>query len=329
MSDTRLQVAAALHEAGDRGLSGEVLAHALGVSRMAVSKHVASLRAEGYDIRSVPGAGYTLLAVPDLPLPAEVGPLRTNTLFAELTGGHETGSTNDDARALARGGAPEGTVVLASRQTAGRGRLGRTWSSPAGGVYLSAVLRPPVPLASVPSLALAVALGTAHGLERLGADVSVKWPNDVFAGDGKVAGVLLETSAESDRVEWVVAGVGVNVRATGEGSAAGAPADAPGAGLLGAILPGVRTAPVAAAVLDGIAEAYAAWLGGGFDAIRDEYSALLRGVGAPATVRDLTGAVLADGLIDGVDEDGRLVVTGANGRHAVAAGEVTLRPLTA
>ena len=129
-------------------------------------------------------------------------------LWTDLSGGGETGSTNDDARALARAGAEQGTVVLASRQIAGRGRLGRTWESPEGGAYLSAVLRPAVSPSDVSSLALVIALGVAEALEGLGLTPSVKWPNDVLVDGAKLAGVLLEMAAEADRVDWVVVGVG-------------------------------------------------------------------------------------------------------------------------
>ena len=111
---TREAVLAALRAAGATGLSGEALAQSLGVSRVAIGKHVAALREAGYEIEADPGVGYRLISVPDGPLPAEVAPLLADASWMVLTGGGETGSTNDDARALAREGAPEGTVVLAS-----------------------------------------------------------------------------------------------------------------------------------------------------------------------------------------------------------------------
>ena len=127
----------AARAAGDAGVSGEVLAASLSVSAgwrsASTSRRCARL---GYEIEAAPGSGYRLLSAPDLPLPAEVRPLLTPGFWTALSGGRETGSTNDDARALARAGAAEGTVVLASRQTAGRGRLGRSWASPDGGAVL-------------------------------------------------------------------------------------------------------------------------------------------------------------------------------------------------
>jgi BirA family transcriptional regulator, biotin operon repressor / biotin---[acetyl-CoA-carboxylase] ligase len=317
---TRSDVLGALRSAGEQGVGGETLAQRLGVSRVAVSKHVSALREAGYLIDAAPSSGYRLIAAPDLPLPGEVEPLLRSTLWTALSGGAETGSTNDDARALARAGAPEGTVALAARQSAGRGRLGRTWTSPDGGVYLSAVLRPAVAPVQVASLALAVALGVVRGLESLGATSRVKWPNDVLLGDGKLVGVLLEMSAESDAVEWVVAGVGLNVRP---------PATAPrtpGAAYLSDVVGGVGLACAAAAMLDGIAEAYTQWCAGGFAAIRAQYEARFALTGQQVRVSDLAGTVRAQGEVTGVDDEGRLLIRAADGaRLTVVAGEVTLR----
>jgi BirA family biotin operon repressor/biotin-[acetyl-CoA-carboxylase] ligase len=317
---TRQAVLAALRSTGAVGVSGEALAVALGVSRVAIAKHVSALREAGYAIDATPGKGYILVSAPDLPLPDEVSPLlATGEFWRDLTGGRETGSTNDDARELARSGAPEGTVVLAARQLRGRGRLGREWASPGGGVYLSAVLRPAVAPAEVPSLALAVALGVAIGLERLGVEPRLKWPNDVLLGEGKLAGILLEMSAESDRVDWVVAGIGMNVRRP-------ATEAAPNAAYVADVLPGARLAQVAAAELDGIAETYARWRAGGFAGLVRDYEGRSALAGSEVAVRDLTGEVRAEGTVDGVDDDGRLLVREAAGSVTrVVAGEVTLR----
>lgn len=317
---TREAVLAALRAAGATGLSGEALAQSLGVSRVAIGKHVAALREAGYEVEADPGVGYRLISVPDGPLPAEVAPLLTDASWMVLTGGGETASTNDDARALAREGAPEGTVVLASSQSAGRGRLGRTWASPAGGAYLSIVLRPSVAPAELAPLALVVGLGVARGLEEhFGVTASLKWPNDVVLASGKLAGVLLEMSAETDRVNWVVAGVGLNVRRNDDGP------PAPGAAFLDDAVPGVRIARAAAAVLDGISGVYAQWSGSGFPALRDEYQARSSLIGQDVTVRDMTDVVRAAGTVMGVDPEGRLLIATLGGMESVVAGEVTLR----
>ncbi len=316
---TREAVLDALRESAGDGLSGQALADALGVSRVAIGKHVNALRAEGYVVDAVPGSGYKLRTTPDAPLPREVGRLLRPGFWTQLSGGGETGSTNDDARALARAGAEQGTVVLASRQTEGRGRLGRTWESPDGGAYFSAILRPEVSPAEVASLALAVALGIAEALETLGMASAVKWPNDVLADGGKVAGVLLEMAAETDRVDWVVVGVGVNVRRP-EHAGGGAP----GAAYLRDSVE-ARVPEAVAALLDGIASVYLRWLGGGFRSLHSGYESRLAMLGAPVRVSGLDGTVRAEGMILGVDSEGRLLVESSDGVEAVVAGEVTLR----
>ncbi len=315
MPSRRAEVASALANAGATGLSGEHLADQLGISRVAIGKHVASLRRDGYAITALRGVGYRLDALPATLAPVEVERLVTDSLWGRIEGSVDTGSTNDDCKALARAGAPEGTVVVAARQHAGRGRLGRSWVSPEGGAYVSVVLRPRIRPELAPELAPAVALGIAEGLDTLGVRATLKWPNDVLGGDGKLAGVLLEMSAELDCVHWVVAGCGVNVTRPG--------VPIPGASYVSDTT-GASTAAVAAAVLDGIARAYREVTAGGFAAVAERYRAR-HALQGPAVVRDLTGALVADGVIEGVDDHARLLVRGPGGVAAVVAGEVTLR----
>ncbi len=124
----------------------------------------------------------------------------------------ECASTNDEAARLARAGARHGTVVLASSQTAGRGRDGRTWSSPPGfGLYLSAVIRSPLPLQDVPPMTLAIGIGLCDAIRATGVDASLKWPNDALVGGKKLAGVLVEAQSQGPKLEAVVIGIGVNI----------------------------------------------------------------------------------------------------------------------
>ncbi|MDZ4168090.1 MAG: biotin--[acetyl-CoA-carboxylase] ligase [Coriobacteriia bacterium] len=314
---TREHVLTGLRDAGAAGVSGESLAHMLGVSRVAVGKHVAALRELGYQVEAVPGSGYRLVAQPDLAYPWDVAPLVRHALWRSFSGDATLPSTNDAARELAAAGADEGTVVVAARQSAGRGRLGRSWESPAGGAYVSVILRPPVAPADAGSLALVVGLGIAQGLESVGVRPRLKWPNDVWMGEAKVAGVLLEMSAESDRVTWVVAGFGLNVVR---------PPDAP---LVAAYvrdeLPDANIAAVTASVLDGIAEAYGVWLDAGFGSLQEAYNERSLLNGRDVVVSDASGAVRVRGVARGVDDEGRLIVQGRAGTEAVSSGEATLR----
>lgn len=128
----------------------------------------------------------------------------------------EIDSTNRYARTLAREGAAHGTLVLADTQTAGRGRRGRGWISPAGeSIAMSLILRPDVPPAQVARLSLLTALVTASAIDRAaGLDARIKWPNDIVVGGRKVCGMLLEMDATPEKVESIVAGVGINVHQT-------------------------------------------------------------------------------------------------------------------
>lgn len=316
MKSRRARVAAELVKAGSAGVSGEQLGDMLGVSRMAIAKHVAALREAGYGITAIRGEGYRLTSLPQEIVPVEVERLLTDPLWERVDGTPETGSTNDDCKVLARAGAPCGSVIVTGRQTGGKGRLGRTWVSPEGGVYLSALLRPSCGPADISPLSPACTLGVARGLESLGVDCKLKWPNDVLIDDHKVAGVLLEMSAETDQVDWIVVGCGVNVRRAENGFA--------GAAFVGDHVD-APPSNVAAAVLDGIAAAYREFEAGGFAALLPEYESRHSLGGREVAVRDGAGRIIAAGEAVGVDNGGRLLVRDASGIVPVVAGEVTLR----
>jgi BirA family biotin operon repressor/biotin-[acetyl-CoA-carboxylase] ligase len=123
----------------------------------------------------------------------------------------ECGSTNDEAGRLARAGARHGTIVIADEQRAGRGRDGRTWQSPKGGLYLSAVLRTSLPLVDVPPMTLAIGIGLCDAIRTFGGPAVLKWPNDVLVGDKKLAGVLVEAQSQGGKLDAVIVGIGVNL----------------------------------------------------------------------------------------------------------------------
>lgn len=185
--------------------TGPELADECGISRVAVWKHVETLREQGFEIESSPD-GYRLEAIPEFEEAALTLGLEApyDVQYRE-----RVESTNDVARSLATEGA-EDVVVVAEQQTAGRGRMGRSWSSEPGGVYLSALVRPAMAPRDVPLLTLAAAVATADTIAAMGVAPEIKWPNDVMIGSKKVAGILTEMEGEPDRVRWVVVGIGVN-----------------------------------------------------------------------------------------------------------------------
>lgn len=206
-----------LAAAGGEYISGAALAQQLGVSRNAVWKAVKSLESEGYAIESVTSKGYRL-AESNNRLSAELisSFLTTDTLGRELTVLDEVDSTNRAAKELASKGAPHGTVVIADMQTMGRGRLGRSFVSPAGtGIYMSVVARPELPVELTPMMTTAAAVAVSEAVEMLsGQDTHIKWVNDVYIGGKKICGILTEASLglETRSLDYAVIGIGINVR---------------------------------------------------------------------------------------------------------------------
>ncbi|MGE5575652.1 MAG: biotin--[acetyl-CoA-carboxylase] ligase [Syntrophothermus sp.] len=195
-------------------LSGEALACQLKISRTAVWKSIQILKAEGYRIKAAPHRGYQLQSVPDLLLPAEITRgLHTKIIGREIHYFPEIDSTNVRAKALAKTGVPDGTIVIAETQTAGRGRRGRSWESPPGlGLWMTVVLRPQVPLQQTASFTLLAALAVVRVIKSV-CDLSprIKWPNDVLIGGRKVCGILAEASGELEMLEYLLVGIGLNV----------------------------------------------------------------------------------------------------------------------
>ncbi len=205
MVNALYHVLTALRES-ETTVSGERLSRQLGISRVAIWKHIRELRRQGYGIESS-ARGYSLVSVPDLLLPGEFPGWESRIHhFTEID------STMRVARELARSGADEGVVVVAERQTRGRGRLGRTWMSPSGGIYLTVITRPQVAPALAPRANLAASVAVATTLHAmLAVRARVKWPNDVLIEGKKVCGILSEMEAESDTVHYVNVGIGMNV----------------------------------------------------------------------------------------------------------------------
>jgi BirA family biotin operon repressor/biotin-[acetyl-CoA-carboxylase] ligase len=195
-------------------VSGEAISAKLGISRNAVHKHVKSLRGRGYRILGVSRRGYKLEEEPCRLSMGYITDRTERSVFGRSFRYYdEIESTNAEAKSLANSGAPEGTVVIAEAQSAGRGRLGRRWTSPAGkGLLFSVLLRPRLPMGDAHLLTLVAAAAVAEAIESVaGIPVCIKWPNDLFLGDRKAGGTLMEVSGEQDEVEWVVVGIGINV----------------------------------------------------------------------------------------------------------------------
>jgi BirA family biotin operon repressor/biotin-[acetyl-CoA-carboxylase] ligase len=319
-------VLAFLAEAGDEFLSGEAISDKLGLSRAAVWKHVNALRAQGYLIEAVPARGYRLVEIPDRLRALELKPLlATRELGHEVHWFEEVASTNDVAKELAEEGAAHGEVVVAEAQTAGRGRRGRSWSSPPGrNLYLSVVLRPDLPPARAPEMTLLASVAVCEAVRGAGvAAAAIKWPNDILVGGRKVAGILTEMAADPDQVQWVVLGLGVNVNA----EAGDFPEELRP---IATSLRQERGEPVgralfAAAVLsrlEGWLDRHAAE---GFGPVRDAWRGMSDTLGRDVRVR--SGGEELVGRAEDVDEQGALLVQTGRGLERVLSGDVeVLRP---
>ena len=198
-------------------VSGQAISAELGVTRAAVWKQIEQLRALGFVIESQGKQGYRLLSCPDsLMAPVIARGLQTRWAGRQIVYLPSVDSTNRRARQLAAEGAPHGTLVIADEQTAGRGRRGRGWISPAGeGVFMSLILRPQSHPSEVARLSMQTALAVALSIaQTTGLDARIKWPNDIVCGGRKVCGMLLEMNADEQEVHDVVAGIGINVHQT-------------------------------------------------------------------------------------------------------------------
>ncbi len=225
-------------------------------------------------------------------------------------------STNDEAKRLALAGAGPCLDVTAEEQCGGRGRAGRTWSSPPGNLYASIVLRPEGPPARAAEIGLVGGLAAAEALSALlppAAAVRLKWPNDVLIGTKKAAGVLLESSSAGDALEWVVLGIGVNI--------VHHPPDSswPATNLVQAGQLGADRESVLSALLGRFAVAYERWQNSGFAAMRTRWLALAYGHGASIEVGQ--GASRRSGRFVEIDDQGGLVLETAVGRETLAHGE--------
>lgn len=314
-STTRQALLQALSAAEGAYISGQQLAQQLGVSRAAVHKAAAALTAQGYALEAASRRGYRLLggdpfcteAVGPYPAPVQ--------LYDTLE------STNRTAKLLALEGTAHGTLVLADGQTAGRGRLGRSFASPAGkGVYCSVVLHPPLPAANAQTATIGAAVAVCRAVQTLcGLELAIKWVNDLYYKGKKVCGILTEagTDLESGQLEWLVVGIGLNLTTS--------PADWPEelARTAGSLYPG-GPAPIGRAALAGAIARELLALCPDFSCL-DEYRALCFVPGHWVTVCTNRETYAAKALF--IDGCGQLVVERENGRTvALRHGEVSIRP---
>ncbi|MBQ9604482.1 MAG: biotin--[Firmicutes bacterium] len=296
-------------------VSGQELADRLGVSRTAVWKAVAALKKQGYNIVSAGNRGYMLDPLDDVLNAREIKTELPFVFEEKMT------STNDVAKKLALDKCAEFTFVTCNQQTAGKGRLGRTWISPENqNIYLSMVFYPDTDIEQVPQITLVVGLALAKTLmETTGAQVGIKWPNDVLINNKKVVGILTEMQAEIDRILFVVTGIGVNVNQTEF-----APEIRDKATSLRLECDKVfKRSEIISLMTKNIKKYYEIFAKGGFKAVRDEYKALCLNLGK--TVKATCRGREAEGLAVDISANGELVIQTKDGLVNISSGEASVR----
>ena len=202
----------ALLDSGRKKILFKDLEKLTGLDRKTLKKSIENLRESG--IRIDGRGGFSINNYPDIiTAPVILCGLKCKVLGRKVYSYKSIGSTNETAHRLAESGAPEGTIVIAEKQTKGRGRLGREWHSPSGlGLFFSLILRPTISIELLPGLSLVAALSVSRVIERTSnLRPKIKWPNDCLIDSQKVAGILMEISAELDRISYAVVGIGINI----------------------------------------------------------------------------------------------------------------------
>lgn len=311
-----------LRETGDY-VSGQEICEKLGVSRTAVWKIIRKLQEEGYQVEAVRSRGYRIIDGPDVVTAGEVESLLdTEWAGKEIVCYPETDSTNIRIKHLGDEGAPHGTLAVADRQTAGRGRRGRAWESPGGScIYMSILLHPDLAPEKAPMLTLVMACSTAEGImDCADVKVQIKWPNDIIVNGKKLAGILTEMSTQVDYINHVTIGVGINVnlqRFPGEIQNA--------TSLLSETGTRIKRAPVIAAVMKHFEENYKIFMQTeDMSGLMEKYSSLLVNQGREVLILEKDAEYKA--YAEGINQKGELVVRREDGTiENICAGEVSVR----
>lgn len=313
-------------------LSGQELSDRLGLSRTAVWKAVDALRREGYEIEARTGLGYRLAAAPDALTVSEIRHFlgETHLVGRELRCFEVLDSTNNYLKALPQAEAPDGLAVTADCQTAGRGRLERSFQSPGGkGIYLSVLLRPRLSPDRLPPVTALAGVAVCAAVERVcGVRPGLKWPNDPVLGGKKLCGILTEASleAETGRLQSLVLGIGINVS---QGSEDFSPEVREMAtSLLQFLGKPVSRPRLTAALLEELDKVYAALLGGDLSAYLAAYRRDCVNLGKTVQLIPFVGGERETAQAVDIDEEFSLVVRGADGKErTIRSGEVSVRGL--
>lgn len=304
-------------------VSGQELCEKLGVSRTAVWKGMQKLKEEGYRIEAIPNKGYRLTESPDVLSAEELESIRKTSWAGQRIVYYDvTDSTNIQAKRLAEEGAPHGTLVVAERQSAGRGRRGRYWESAEHeGIFMTILLRPEFKPEQASMLTIIAAMAVTKAIRTMmQLSANIKWPNDIVLNGKKICGILTEMSTEIEAINYVVIGIGINVsnRQFGEEAAGIATSIAMESGLQ------VHRAELIESVWEWFEFYYDRFCkDGNLKRIQKEYDACL--VNRDRQVRILDPKEPFVGIARGITETGELIVETEEGTKLVSSGEVSVR----
>ncbi len=325
-----------LHHAGTEFVSGQMLCEQLGISRQAVWKYMTQLKEQGYILESVSNKGYRLQETPDRMYgPDMESRLDADGICQKIEYHDVIDSTNIRAKQLAETGEPEGTLVVADQQSSGKGRRGRSWSSEWGtGIYMSLILRPSLSPQQTSSVTILAALAVAKAVDRCCCQKSsihpqIKWPNDIVLNGKKVCGILTEMSSEMDYVHYAVVGIGINA------NNASFPEEV--ASVAGSIATETGDHVDRQQLVADIMNAFGGYYCGlikykDLSFVVDEYNGML--ANRDQEVKIYHGMVetakeseIEQGVAQGIDNQGALLVKSNHGIEKVVSGEVSVRGL--
>jgi len=323
-SETRKKLLELFTDAKDNFISGQKISEKLGCSRTAVWKHIEELRKEGFELEAVRRLGYRITKTPNKVSANEIQlGLKTEVLGKNIYYEEEVTSTQKIAHRLAYDGVQEGALVVAELQTAGRGRLDRTWYSPKGtGIWMSLILRPPIPPQKAPQLTLLAAVAIVQAIQEVtGIVPDIKWPNDILINGKKCVGILTELQAEPDQVQSVIMGMGINVNHTKDQF----PEELQSIATSLAIEKGeqINRARLIQEILLKIETLYRQYLKHGFRPIKLLWEGYAVSIGKEITARTLHGSVRGKAL--GITEEGVLVLETQDGTiHHIHSADIEI-----
>lgn len=312
-----------LEKSGDKFLTTKDISLKLQVHPYMVYQTVGELRRWGFKIQSERGKGYRLVESPDLILPAEVKKnLKTKIFGKKIYSYRKVGSTNVLGFRLAETDAEEGTLIVADEQTKGKGRMGRSWYSPPRlGMWMSLILRPDIPPFKAPGLSICAGLALALAIKEItGLEAKIKWPNDCIISEKKVGGILLELSAELDRINFVIVGIGVNINHS--------PKDFPkslaqtATSIQIELGKEISRLALLTSFLEKFERVYLDFKKNGLSPQKETIRSFSSLLGKKVAVK--FGKEKIEGIAKDIDDNGSLVIKTQNEERVVTAGEVTL-----